>query len=108
MALLFSHVVDILNTRNKTGQGQIIIDTKNEPAIRELFDEKIEDITRKLSFRFAWDEADLANAFYSESMLRGHVVVAPNTGEEESKLDLELLYKAIVTNPHRITQLFQA
>ena len=42
MALLFSHVVDILNTRNKTGQGQIIIDTKNEPAVRELFDKKIE------------------------------------------------------------------
>ena len=73
-----------------------------------LFDETIEDITRKLSFRFAWNDEDRINALYSESLLRGHVVVAPNTGEEESKLDLELLYKAIVTNPGRITQLFQA
>lgn len=73
-----------------------------------LFDENIEDITRKLSFRFAYDEADLAVAYYSESMLRGHVIVAPANEEEESKLDLELLYKAIVTNPDKITRLFQS
>ena len=75
---------------------------------RILFDQNIEDITRKLSFRFAYDKADLAAAFYSESLLRGHVVVAPNSGDEDSKLDLELLYKAIVTNPQKITQLFQS
>lgn len=73
-----------------------------------LFDENIEDITRRLSFRFAYDEADLATAYYSESMLRGHLIVAPAGHEEESKLDLELLYKAIVTNPNKITGLFQS
>jgi ABC-2 type transport system ATP-binding protein len=73
-----------------------------------LFDENVEQITRKLSFRFAYDAEDAATAFYSESLLRGHVIVAPNTEDEESKLDLELLYKAIVTNPEKITQLFQA
>lgn len=73
-----------------------------------LFDEHVEEITNKLSFRFAYDEADVATAFYSESLLRGHVIVAPNTEGEESKLDLELLYKAIVTNPDSITKLFQA
>lgn len=74
---------------------------------RILFDENTEEITRKLSFRFAYDKDDLATALYSESLLRGHVVVTPNTEGEESKLDLELLYKAIVTNPDRITRLFQ-
>jgi ABC-2 type transport system ATP-binding protein len=73
-----------------------------------LFDENVEDITNKLSFRFAYDKADLATAIYSESLLRGHVIVAPNTEREESKLDLELLYKAIVTNPGTITKLFQS
>jgi ABC-2 type transport system ATP-binding protein len=73
-----------------------------------LFDENIETITNKLSFRFAYDERDVAMAIYSESLLRGHIVVAPNTEGEESKLDLELLYKAIVTNPDTITKLFQA
>jgi ABC-2 type transport system ATP-binding protein len=36
------------------------------------------------------------------------VVVAPNVEGEETKLDLELLYKAIVTNSGNITKLFQA
>lgn len=73
-----------------------------------LFDENIDDISRKLSFRFAYDDADLATAFYSESSLTGNVVVTANTADEESKLDLELLYKAIVTNGTKITKLFQS
>jgi ABC-2 type transport system ATP-binding protein len=73
-----------------------------------LFDENVEAITRKLSFRFAYDPAELATAFYSESSLSGNVIVAPNHGGEEGKLDLELLYKAIVTNSDKITQLFQS
>jgi ABC-2 type transport system ATP-binding protein len=75
---------------------------------RILFDENVDDISRKLSFRFVYNEAEAANAFYSESLLRGHVIVAPNVDDEESKLDLELLYKAIVTNRDGITKLFQA
>ncbi len=72
-----------------------------------LFDQNVEEITSKLSFRFVYDEADIATAFYSESLLRGHVIVGPNTEGEESKLDLELLYKAIVSNSDKITKLFQ-
>ncbi len=73
-----------------------------------LFDETVEEITRALSFRFSYDDEDLTTAFYSESLLRGHVIVAPNTADEESKIDLELLYKAIVTNPDKITKVFQS
>ncbi len=73
-----------------------------------LFDENVADITKKLSFRFAYDEADAATAFYSESSLKGNVIVAPNYDGEESKLDLELLYKAIVANSNKITKLFQS
>jgi ABC-2 type transport system ATP-binding protein len=73
-----------------------------------LFDENIEQISKKLSFRFAYDDAEVATAFYSESSLSGNVIVAANTDGEESKLDLELLYKAIVTNSSKITQLFKS
>jgi ABC-2 type transport system ATP-binding protein len=72
-----------------------------------LFDQDVEAITQKLSFRFAYNEADVATAFYSESLLRGNVIVAPNEDGEESKLDLELLYKAIITSSDKITKLFQ-
>ncbi|MEO5564494.1 MAG: ABC transporter ATP-binding protein, partial [Chitinophagaceae bacterium] len=73
-----------------------------------LFDENVDDISRKLSFRYAIDEADRARAFYSESSLAGNVIVTPNLEEEESKIDLELLYKAIVTNGDKITKLFHS
>jgi ABC-2 type transport system ATP-binding protein len=73
-----------------------------------LFDENIETITKKLSFRFAYDKAEVDTAIYSESSLTGNVIVAPNIDGEEGKLDLELLYKAIVTNSDKITKLFQA
>ncbi|MGI8601054.1 MAG: ABC transporter ATP-binding protein [Chitinophagaceae bacterium] len=72
-----------------------------------LFDEKLEVIAKKISFRFAYDNADVVTAFYSEPSFTGSVIVVPNVGEEESKVDLELLYKAIVTNPKNITKLFQ-
>jgi ABC-2 type transport system ATP-binding protein len=49
----------------------------------------------------------VAGAFYSESSIMGNVIVAPNYDGDESKLDLELLYKAIVTNPVKVTKLFQ-
>ena len=73
-----------------------------------LFDQNVEQITQKLSFRFTYDAEDAASAFYSESSLMGNVIVAPNETGEEGKLDLELLYKAIVTNSQKITQLFQS
>jgi ABC-2 type transport system ATP-binding protein len=73
-----------------------------------LFDQNVDDISKKLSFRFAVDEADVSTAFYSESSLAGHVIVTANPEEEESKIDLELLYKAIVTSSGKITKLFQS
>jgi len=73
-----------------------------------LFDQTIEAITRKLSFRFAYDDADVATAFYTESLLKGNLIVGPNYDADESKLDLELLYKAIITSGDKITKLFQS
>jgi len=73
-----------------------------------LFDENVEEITKKLSFRFSYDQADVETAYYSESSLMGNVIVVPNYDGEEGKLDLELLYKAIVTNSDKITKLFQS
>lgn len=73
-----------------------------------LFDQNTEAITRKLSFRFAYDDADVSSAFYTESLLKGNLIVGPNYDGDESKLDLELLYKAIMTSGDKITQLFQS
>jgi ABC-2 type transport system ATP-binding protein len=71
-----------------------------------LFDQNIDDISRKLSFRISFDEAETRDAFYSESSLKGNVIVAANTSGDESKIDLEILYKAIVMNGEKLKTAF--
>jgi ABC-2 type transport system ATP-binding protein len=73
-----------------------------------LFDENIDAISRRLSFRISFDSEEVKQALYSESSLRGNAVITANTEGEESKLDLELLYKAIVTNRETIQSVFKA
>jgi ABC-2 type transport system ATP-binding protein len=73
-----------------------------------LFDQTVEDISKKLSFRFSFDDNETKEAFYSESSLRGNVIVTPNHTGDESKIDLELLYKAIVTNGEKIKAVFKS
>jgi ABC-2 type transport system ATP-binding protein len=72
-----------------------------------LFDQTVEEISKKLSFRFSFDDTESREAFYSESSLKGNVIVAPNYSGDESKIDLELLYKAIVTNGEKIKAVFK-
>lgn len=73
---------------------------------RILFDQTIEAITRKLSFRISFDSEEVRQALYSEASLRGSAVISANTDGEESKLDLELLYKAIILNRESIQSVF--
>ena len=73
-----------------------------------LFDEDVEEITRRLAFRLLLDESELEQALYSETSLRGHAVVTPNYDAFEGRLDLELLYKAIITNSEKIKTLFHS
>ena len=71
-----------------------------------LFDQTIESITRRLSFRISFDNEEIQNALYSETSLRGSSIITANTDGEESRLDLELLYKAIVLNRPSIEAVF--
>lgn len=73
-----------------------------------LFDENVEDISRKLSFRLSFDDTETKQAFYSESSLRGNAIVTANDTGDDSKVDLELLYKAIVTNADKVKQAFKS
>jgi ABC-2 type transport system ATP-binding protein len=73
-----------------------------------LFDQTVDSVSRRLSFRISFDPEEVKRSLYSESALRGHAIVSANLDEEESKLDLELLYKAIVVNGHLIQSVFTA
>ncbi|HMC87273.1 MAG TPA: hypothetical protein VKI61_17230, partial [Chitinophagaceae bacterium] len=73
-----------------------------------LFDQTIDAISRKLSFQISFDSEEVKQALYSESSLRGSAIISANTQGEESKLDLELLYKAIILNGPAVTSVFKA
>jgi len=47
-----------------------------------------------------------ARVLYSEPSLRGYKAVFENSTQEESRVDLEHLFNAVIENPQRISQIF--
>jgi len=75
---------------------------------RILFDQTIDNISRRLSFGISFDPEEIRSAIYQESSLRGSAIISANTEGEDSKIDLELLYKAIIVNNQQIQSVFNA
>jgi ABC-2 type transport system ATP-binding protein len=71
-----------------------------------LFDQTIEAINEKIQFKISFDREEVAEALYKEPSLQGTAIVAANTEGDDSKLDLELLYKAVVTNGDSVRSVF--
>ncbi len=80
----------------------IIIMEKHEIVFNQL----IENITKKLLFRVADRNEISENVIYSEDTLRGLFQVCKNTTGEDSKLDIELLFNAILSDTKKIKTLF--
>lgn len=68
-----------------------------------ILKESLDSISKRLSFKVSFEEADLQHAIYSESALRGNIIVARNHDNTEGKVDLELLYKATMSDPAAVT-----
>lgn len=73
-----------------------------------LFDQTIDSITRQLHFKISFDADEVQQALYSETSLKGNAIISRNTEGDESRLDLEMLYKAIITNGQKIHSAFQS
>jgi len=71
-----------------------------------LFDRTLDEINAVLQFRLSSDPTEISGAIYREEALKGSVIVVPNTDGEEGKVDLELLYKSVVTNGKAVQALF--
>jgi len=71
-----------------------------------VFNESIENITKKLLFKFVDRNETDETVIYSEDSLRGLYQVRENKTGEESKVDIELLFNAIFSDKKRIKQLF--
>jgi ABC-2 type transport system ATP-binding protein len=75
---------------------------------RILFDQTMDAISQKLSFQISFDQEEIRSSIYHESSLRGSAIITRNVDGEEGKIDLELLYKAIVTNQASVHSVFNA
>lgn len=71
-----------------------------------LFDQTIDSINRQLQFKMSFDNEDLRDTLYKEPSLQGNAIVCANIDGEDSRLDLELLYKAVVTNGDAVRSAF--
>ncbi len=71
-----------------------------------VFNQPIENITKKLFFRVADRNEKDENVIYSEDTLRGLYQVCENKTGEDSKLDIELLFNAILNEKNRIRSIF--
>ncbi|HWB28305.1 MAG TPA: ABC transporter ATP-binding protein [Chitinophagaceae bacterium] len=75
---------------------------------RIILNESISRIGEKLCFKISFDANEVAWSIYNEPLLRGHAVVAVNVDDDESKIDLEMLYKATMANPNLIQSIFNS
>lgn len=71
-----------------------------------LFDQPIAQISSRLDFSYAYEGQPTEDILYKEQSLKGHVVISRNETGGESHIDLELLYKAVVTNGEALNNLF--
>jgi len=72
-----------------------------------LFDQDLETISRRLTFKISLDAEEMAGALYSEPSLKGNALILVNSDGEDSRPDLEMLYKAVVLEGEKINKAFR-
>ncbi len=61
-----------------------------------IFNESLEAITQKWQFKHVASMTGIGEVIYSEKFPGGYKVVVPSSDEDETEVDLELLFKAII------------
>lgn len=72
-----------------------------------LFDQTVDRICNRLQFKISFDSEEIRNAIYRESSLKGNAIIIPNPETGQGNIDLEMLYKAIVTDQKSIQSAFK-
>lgn len=73
-----------------------------------IFQQPMSEVTRRLSAQLQGSEPSGEGILYADRTLGGWVVVRENTGDEETRLDLETLFNTVIGNPERVAGLFRA
>jgi len=104
---------------NMTDERTIIISTHQVQDIEKLIehvviiensaillDASAEDICRNLYFVNGAGQIDTEKSLYVAASFQGYNALLPNDGEEETILNLETLFNAVLENPVKINALF--
>ncbi|MDR0575783.1 MAG: ATP-binding cassette domain-containing protein [Tannerella sp.] len=104
---------------NMTDERTVIISTHQVQDIEKLIehvvilenksillDASATDICRNLYFANGAGHIEHEKAFYVSQSFQGYNALLPNEGEEESILNLETLFNAVLENPGKIKSLF--
>ncbi len=70
-----------------------------------VFHQSTEDISKKLSFTLT-KNTDKLDVVYSELVMGGYATMCRKT-DEETEIDLELLFNGVVSNPQKVTNEFK-
>ncbi len=74
-----------------------------------VLDKEVEAITKALYFTQSSDMQEVEKAIYADSFTKGSAdIIVANTAMQHSNLDLELLYKAVATNPKPLLEALAA
>ena len=71
-----------------------------------ILNENAETITEKLAFEVIESTENATDILYEEDNVRGKVVVRENSMQKETKLDIELLFNAVMLNKEKIQHIF--
>jgi ABC-2 type transport system ATP-binding protein len=73
-----------------------------------IFFQDYEQISKKLSISRQTEKPDSQTVIYYETSLGGYTVVKENTCMEETRMNLEVLFNAIVGNKEKINKIFKS
>jgi len=76
-------------------------------AGKVVFQQPLQEASRRLSVRLEREEPREGTALYVEKTLGGYVVVREGKGEEEANIDLETLFNAVTTNGEKVRAVFE-
>ena len=71
-----------------------------------IFNQYIHNISKHLAINMEQELPGTGEVLYSADILGGHVVVKENTSGEESRIELETLFNAVISNSDKINRLF--
>ncbi len=71
-----------------------------------IINQTVQQITDKLAFKQVLKLEDIPNAIYNEGGLKGYAVIALNSEKENTRLDMEMFFNAVLSQKQQIIPLF--